>query len=125
MTKNAKKTFRQFTLDELKVGRAWSIKEAFRHFWFYSYQGSAKTFFKKWYFWATHSRLKPVIEAAKTLKRHFKGIISYLKYHITNAVSEGLNSKIQSIKANARGFGNFENYRVSILFHCGKLNLYP
>jgi len=125
LTKDAKKKFREFALTELKVGRAWSIKEAFRHFWFYSYKGSATSFFNKWYFWATHSRLKPVIESAKTLKRHFEGIIAYLKHHITNAVSEGINSKIQSIKANARGFRNFQNYRIAILFHCGKLNLYP
>ena len=124
-TKEARDTFRQFALDELKVGKAWSIKEAFRHFWHYSYKGSAESFFKKWYFWATHSRLKPIIKVAKTLKRHFKGIINYFKHHITNAVSEGLNSKIQSIKANARGFRNFGNYRIAILFHCGKLSLYP
>ena len=124
-TQKAKKTFKEFTLTELKVGRAWSIKEAFRHFWLYSYEGSAIKFFNKWYFWATHSKLKPVIKVAKTLKRHFKGIIAYLKHHITNAASEGINSKIQSIKANARGFRNFQNYRIAILFHCGKLSLYP
>ncbi len=125
MSKKAKKSFKEFTLTELKVGRAWSIKEAFRHFWYYKYKGSAMNFFKKWYFWATHSKLKPIIKSAKTLKRHFEGIIAYLKHHITNAVSEGINSKIQSIKANARGFRNFQNYRIAILFHCGKLELYP
>ena len=124
-TKDAKKKFREFALDELQVGRAWAIKEAFRRFWFYKYRGSAESFFKEWYFWATHSKLKPIINSAKTLKRHYSGIIAYLKHHITNAVSEGLNSKIQSIKANARGFRKFESYRIAILFHCGKLNLYP
>jgi len=39
-------------------------------------------------------------------------------------VTEGLNSKIQAIKSNARGFGSFENYRIRILFFCGKLSLY-
>jgi len=120
-----KSMFRSFALDELKVGKAWAIKEAFRKFWEYSYEGSAKGFFARWYFWATHSRLKPVIAAAKTLKRHFAGLLAYLKHHITNAVTEGLNSKIQSIKANARGFRNFIHYRAAILFHCGKLDLYP
>jgi transposase len=38
---------------------------------------------------------------------------------------EGFNSKIQTIKANARGYRNFGNYRVAILFYCGKLDLYP
>jgi transposase len=124
-SKDAKKKFREFALDELQVGRAWAIKESFRHFWFYKYKGAAGRFFNQWYFWATHSKLKPIIDSVKTLKRHYDGIIAYLKHHITNAVSEGINSKIQSIKANARGFRNFQNYRIAILFHCGKLNLYP
>jgi len=123
--KSDKQTFRSLAVDEMKVGRAWSIKEAFRHFWKYRYLGAADRFFRSWYYWATHSRLKPVIDAAKTLKRHIKGIMNYLRHRITNAVAEGLNSKIQSIKANARGFRNFQHYRIAILFHCGKLNLYP
>ena len=124
-SKDSKKTFKALATDEMKVGRAWAIKESFRHFWDYRYFGSAESFFKNWYYWATHSKLKPIIAVAKTIKRHIKGILAYLKHHITNAVTEGLNSKIQSIKANARGFRNFQNYRVAILFHCGKLELYP
>jgi len=124
-SKDDKSSFRSLAVDELKVGKAWAIKESFRHFWDYSYAASAEMFFKSWHFWATHSRLRPVIDAAKTLKRHADGIFAYLKHHITNAVSESLNSKIQSIKADARGFRNFKNYRIAILFHCGKLNLYP
>jgi transposase len=42
-----------------------------------------------------------------------------------NLNCDGYNYKIQSIKANARGYRNFENYRVAILFYCGKLSLYP
>lgn len=120
-----KRVFRSLAVDTLKVGRAWAMKEMFRKLWDYAYRGSATAFFQRWYFWATHSRLKPMIEVARTLKRHLTGILAYLKHHITNAVTEGLNSKIQSIKANARGFRNFQNYRITILFHCGKLNLYP
>ncbi|MFH1089410.1 MAG: ISL3 family transposase [Candidatus Uhrbacteria bacterium] len=120
-----KKEFRSIASDEMKVGRAWSIKESFRHFWDYRYRGVAEGFFKWWYYWATHSKLKPIIEAAKTLKRHVVGIFAYLKHHITNAATEGLNSKIQSIKSDARGFRSFQNYRIAILFHCGKLDLYP
>ena len=43
----------------------------------------------------------------------------------TNALTEGFNSKIQAIKADARGFRSFPNYRIRILFHCGKLDLQP
>ncbi len=44
---------------------------------------------------------------------------------ITNALTEGFNSKIQALKAEARGFRSFENYRTRILFFCGKLDLMP
>jgi transposase len=117
--------FKAFRRDGLKVSRAWAIKEEFAHFWDYVYPKAAENFFGRWYFWATHSRLQPVIEVARTLKRHLPGLLTYCKHRITNAVSEGLNSKIQSIKANARGFRNFDHYRISILFHCGKLELFP
>lgn len=117
--------FRELKGEQLDVGRAWNIKEMFNHFWGYSYEGSAKSFFKQWYFWATHSRLKPIIEVANMIKDHMANIFTYLKHHITNAVAEGLNSKIQQIKSVARGFRSFDNYRMAILFHCGKLALYP
>jgi transposase len=109
----------------LKVARAWAAKELFSKFWEYQEAGWARRFFKDWFGWVSRSRLKPMIEVAQMLKRHLDNLLTYLKHHITNAVTEGLNSKIQSIKANARGFRNFKNYRTRILFFCGKLDLYP
>jgi len=51
--------------------------------------------FQSWYYWATHSRLKPIIKAAKTLKRHIENILTYFKHRITNSVAEGFNSKFK------------------------------
>jgi hypothetical protein len=45
-----------------------------------------------------------VVEVAQMLKRHLNNLLTYLRHHITNAVTEGLNSKIQAIKSAARGF---------------------
>ena len=124
-TERQRAHFDALKLETLKVGRAWAIKEAFAEFWDYRYAGPAKKFFDRWYFWATHSRLKPIIQAARTLKRHLPGLLAYTRHRITNAVAEGTNGKIQLIKANARGYRNFAQYRIAILFHCGKLDLYP
>jgi transposase len=110
---------------DLKTGRAWAIKESLRAFWSYSYRKCAEKYFKAWYFWATHSRLAPMIEAAKTLKRHLANLLTYFKHHITNATSEGINSKIQMIKLMACGYRNREHYKAAIYFHCGGLDLYP
>jgi transposase len=110
---------------QLKVARAWAAKELFSKFWNYQEEGWARRFFKDWFGWVSRSQLKPVVEVAQMLKRHLDNLLTYLKHHITNAVTEGLNSKIQSLKSAARGFRNFRNYRIRILFFCGKLSLYP
>ena len=109
----------------LKTSRAWAIKEQFRWLWEYRYAGNARKFFARWYGWATRSRLKPVIKVAKMLKRHLGNILTYFRHRITNAMSEGFNSRIQSIKSQARGFRAFQNFRTRILFYCGKLDLLP
>jgi len=57
------------------------------------------------------------------IKENFTQFWSYSHHKISNACAEGFNSAIQLIKANARGFRNFTNYRARILFHCAKLDL--
>jgi transposase len=109
----------------LKTGRAWAIKEALRGLWGFSYPKRAEAFFRRWYFWATHSRLNPVIAAAKTLSCHLPNILTYFKHRISNATAEGLNSKIQMVKEMACGFRNRDHYKTAIYFHCGGLDLYP
>ncbi len=110
---------------ELKVGRAWAIKEALRCLWGYIYPASGWKFWKRWYFWATHSRLEPMRKAAETIRRHIKNILTYYHHPVTNAMSEGLNSQIQKIKHMAHGFRNIEHFKTAIYFHCGGLDLYP
>jgi transposase len=110
---------------QLKVGRAWAIKETLRHLWDYVYPASGWKFWKRWYFWATHSRLEPIRKVAETVRRHIDNIVTYYHHRITNALSEGLNSKIQKIKHMACGFRNLEHFKTAIFFHCGGLNLYP
>src|SRR5713101_2844555 len=110
---------------DLKTSRAWAIKETIRHFWEYKRRGWAERHWKSWFFWATHSRLQPVIDAAYTLKRHLCGLLSYFAHRITNAGAEGLNSRVQAIRVQARGYRNRENFKTAIFFHLGGLALYP
>lgn len=46
---------------DLKTARAWALKENAMRFFDYSYEGVARRFFQRWYFWATHSRLQPMM----------------------------------------------------------------
>ena len=87
----------------LKTARAWAIKESLRELWHYRRRGWAELFWKQWYFWATHSRLKPVKKVARMIHNHLENVLTYFGHRITNAVSEGLNSKIQTVKKTPTG----------------------
>jgi transposase len=125
LTEKQKTTFAELQEKQLDVNRAWQRRELLKEFWECSDEASARQLFKEWYFSATHSQLGPVIKVAHMLKRHFENIITYWRHRISNSFAEGINSVIQHIKATARGFRNFQNYRTSILFYCGGLDLYP
>jgi transposase len=120
-----KEEFDGLRAKELKVCRAWAIKENIRHLWDYVSEGCMRKFFKRWYGWAVRSRLKPIKDAAKTLKHYFDNIVTYAKHQITNALGESLNSKIEKVKRLACGYRNRSHYRTAIYFHCGGLDLYP
>ena len=125
LKKSSRERFEQLRHSGLKVARAWSIKEQFDEFWTFEFRSDAEAFFEYWYNWAVRSRLKAVKEVAQKLKKHLSGLLGYIIHSITNAVTEGFNSKIQNIKACARGFRSFDRYRIAILFYCGKLSMMP
>ena len=110
---------------ELKTARAWALKETAMALYNYVYEKPARKHFQWWYNWAMRSRLEPMKEKARMLKRRFENIITYLRHRITNAASESLNAKIQWVKYTARGFRNKQNFINAIYFHCGGLDLAP
>jgi transposase len=121
--RDIKREFGATRFSQSRIGRMWAIKESFRLFWNYSSPTWARKYFRRWFFWATHSRLKPVIKVAWMLERHLENIMTYFRHGITNAYTENINEHIQEIKTAARGFRNLDNYRTAILFHCGKLDM--
>lgn len=110
---------------KLQTSRAWAIKETLRKLWSYHSPGWARRFFRDWYDWARRSRLAPIRRAARTIRDHLDQIITYCTHRVTNAVAEGLNSKIMTIKRKACGYANREHFKTAIYFFCGGLDLYP
>lgn len=120
-----KLSFEDLCARELKTAKAWALKEMFVEFWAQDDEIRAKAFFDDWFAEVMKSRLTPMKKVAQTLQDHLPGLLNYFLHPITNAITEGFNSRIQSIKSAARGFRNFKNYRTRILFFCGKLDLAP
>ena len=109
----------------LKVAKAWNLRELFDRFWKFKSVHAAERFVYKWAGLARESGLEPMIKVAKMLENHIEGLLGYCLHPITNAGAEGFNSKIQTVKSNARGFRSFEKFRIAILFYCGKLDMIP
>jgi transposase len=107
----------------LKTARAYQIRLTFQELYAQPSREAAEAFFKKWYFWATHSRLPAIIEAAKTMKRHRDGILRWFDTKVANGVLEGINSLVQAAKAKARGYRSKRNLKAIIYLIAGKLEL--
>jgi transposase len=106
----------------LKTVRAMHIRENFQEIYKEKGREGFERALKKWYFWATHSRIEPIKEAAKTIKRHWDGVIRWYESRINNGILEGLNSLIQAAKAKARGYKTFMNFETIIYLLTGKLD---
>jgi transposase len=106
----------------LKTIRAYHIRENFQAI----YQEKTREGFGealgKWYFWATHSRIEAIKEAAKTIKRHWAGVLCWYDSRVNNGILEGLNSLVQAAKAKARGYRTFKNLKTIIYMLTGKLD---
>jgi len=107
----------------LKTARAYQIRLTFQDLYQQPDRVAATDFLKRWYFWATHSRLKPIIEAARTIKRHWDGVLGWFDSKIANGLIEGINSLIQAAKAKARGYRSSRNLCAMIYLIAGRLNL--
>lgn len=104
----------------LKTARAYHIRLNFQELWEQTSE-QAEAFLKGWYFWARHSRLKPMIEAAATIKRHWNGVLRWFKSRIDNGILEGINGLVQAAKARARGYRTVRNLLMMIYLIAGRL----
>jgi transposase len=119
------RAFERIRDQNLQTSRAWAIKETLRELWDYLSPTWARKFFVNWFGWARRSKLEPVKRVATMLKDRLANVLTYCTHRITNAVAEGLNSKIMAIKRKAGGYRNKENFKTAIYFFCGGLQLYP
>jgi transposase len=109
----------------LKSGRVYAIKGGLRDLWSPDSSITGRACWRWWYFWATHSRLAPVIGVARMMKEHLAGVLNYFTHRITNAMVEGLNSKIATIQKVACGFRNEDHFRVAVSFMCRAFSYIP
>lgn len=109
-SKSQRATFENISKLNLKTGRAYRMRLNFQELFTQPDRVSGEAFLKKWYYWATHSRLEPMIKVARTIKAHWDGILSWFDSHLTTGFIEGMNSLIQAAKSKARGYRSERNF---------------
>lgn len=109
----------------LKTARAWAIKEEAMSLWDYRSRTWAHKAWRRWHGWAIRSRLEPVKQVAKMIKRHVHGIVNAVVLKASNALAESINGRIQTVKRMACGFRNTERFQRAIYFHLGHLDMHP
>lgn len=117
--------FDEIYTTELQTGKAWAYKEMLRDLWHHDTASAATAYFNDWYRSVIHTKLTPMKKVARTIKERLANVVSYCTHGITNAVAEGINSKIQAVKRRVGGYRNQENFKTAIFFYCGGLDLYP
>jgi len=105
----------------LKTGRAYLLKEAFRGLWDYRYPAWAESYLDQWIWWATHSRLKPMRDFAWLVKRHKEGILNYFRARVTNASVEGMNRKAKVVSQRAYGYRTVPTFQTALYHVLGGL----
>lgn len=125
MSWHQQRSFSQLRQSTLKTARAWAIKESASRLWGYRSRTWALKAWRRLVNWMARSRLKPMQDTAKTLRKHLWGILNAIILGVDNSHAESMNSRIKTIKVRAKGFRNKQRFRNAIYFHLGGLQLYP
>jgi len=98
-----------------RLYRAYLLKESLAKVLDYRQSWRARRGLEEWLSWASRSRLKPFVKVARTIRKHFEGILAYVQARLTNGLVEGLNNKLRMIARRAYGFHSAEAL-ISMLF---------
>jgi transposase len=107
---------------KIKTFKALQIRESFQELYQSSSKEDFEMYLRQWYFWATHSRIPQIAQVARTIKRHWEGIVNWASSRINNGILEGFNSVFQAAKAKARGYKNSRTIKTVIYLLTGKLD---
>lgn len=105
--------------------RAYLLKETLAKALDYRQVGRAEPALREWIAWAERSRLKPFVRVAGTIRRHFNGILAYVRERMTNAFLEGINNRIRMITHRAFGFHGYVALSAMIFLCCSGIVLDP
>ncbi|MHB8506552.1 MAG: ISL3 family transposase [Acidimicrobiales bacterium] len=94
----------EFRRTRYRLWRAWELKERLRDLYRVIDPADARDHLQRWLRSAARSRIKPFVNLARQLRRHFERIVASAEWGLSNSRLEGINGKIRVIQR--RGYGH-------------------
>jgi transposase len=95
---------------------AHTMKEQFRVFWLKKTFVEGAQFILRWLLDVEETGIHALISVARTLLHHAEGLLNYFHHPISNAVTEGINNKIKTLKRQAYGYRDMAYFKLR-LYH--------
>lgn len=120
-----RKKLRQIEKSNAPLFRAYILKELLAKALEYRQPWRARRALEDWLAWASRSKLKPFVRTARTIRKHFDGVLAYVEERVTNGVVEGLNTRLRMIARRAFGFHGPQPLIALMYLCCGGIALDP
>lgn len=108
-----------------RTARAWLYREHLRDILDRKQINVVSAMLKQWCTNVLRSRVEPMKEVARMIRKHFDGIVAWAQTRQTNGYIEALNGLFQAAKRKARGYTRFTTMRTVLFLIAGKLDFTP
>ncbi|WP_353949132.1 ISL3 family transposase [Sporolactobacillus sp. Y61] len=121
LTKKQKETLDKLKDCELDTAKTYRMRLCLQEIYKYPAQ-IAPAVLEDWFQWGLRCRIAPMVDLAKTLKKHYGGVVRWFQSQLNNGILEGLNSLFQAAKRKARGYCSDKNIIAMVYLLAGKLD---
>jgi transposase len=105
-----------------RTARAWLYREGLRAILDRKQINVVAAMLKQWCTNVLRSKVVPMKEVARMIRRHFDGILAWTQTRQTNGFIEALNGLFQAAKRKARGYTRFARMRTVLFLIAGRLD---
>jgi transposase len=105
-----------------RTSRAWLYREHLREILDRKQINVVSAMLKQWCTNVLRSKVEPMKDVARMIRRHFDGILAWTQTRQTNGFIEALNGLFQAAKRKARGYTRFTTMRTVLFLIAGKLD---
>jgi transposase len=105
-----------------RTARAWLYREQLREILERKQIHVVSEMLRQWCTNVMRSKVEPMKDVARLIRRHFDGIIAWTQTRQTNGFIEAINGLFQAAKRKARGYTRFTTMRTVLFLIAGKLD---